>query len=205
MTKNQPFKIVAVGEDFAAVMLAQELSRRLAAGVKPGVEISSDAWKFEALENLQTGKQAAKGAARADMVIIAASGAEEPPAHVKGWIESWLPRKQKSPTALVALLDDEGETPFKSSALCSYLRRIACEWGMDFFSNSGEWFQQHFASKAGVPRRQRKSQRREADKGTAGTTFEATAHPMNEAAQDAARLHVTTGHQQFASATIYQV
>ena len=111
MTRNHALKIVVAGEDFAAILLAQELSRRLAAELKPESGISSDAWKFESLGNPQVGKEAAKGAAKADIVIIAADGNVEPPAHVKSWIESWLPRKRKGVTAWVALLDHAERAP----------------------------------------------------------------------------------------------
>ncbi len=146
MKKDHAFKIVAAGEDFAAVMLAQELSKRLAAKLKSEfeIEISSDAWKFEALDNPQTSKVAAEKAAKADMVIIAASGAGEPPALIKRWIESWLHRKRKRVTALVALCDYEHQTPHESPPLCVYLRRIAGKWGMDFLTNSAEEWKDNF-------------------------------------------------------------
>jgi hypothetical protein len=148
--QNHAFKIVAVGEDFAAVMRAQELSKRLAADLEPEFGLSSDAWKFEALDNSQTGSEAAREAAEADMIIIAASGAFELPVQVKSWIESWLPRKRKGVTTLVALRDDEDETPYESSPLCAYLQGIAREWGLEFFSNSADWWQ-HLESTAESP------------------------------------------------------
>jgi hypothetical protein len=144
MKRNHAFKIVVAGEDFGAVLHAQEVSRQLAAELKPGVEISNDAWKFETLGNPQAGKAAAKEAAKADMVIIAAGGAAEPPAHVKSWIKSWLPQKRKGVAALVALLGHEDKTLHKSSPLCTYLRRIAGKWGMEFLTNSVDGSQHNF-------------------------------------------------------------
>ncbi len=38
MTNDHAFKLVAVGENFAAIMLAQELSKRLATELKPESE-----------------------------------------------------------------------------------------------------------------------------------------------------------------------
>jgi len=145
MTKNHHvFKIVAAGEDFGAVLHAQALSRRLAAEMKPAFEVSSDAWKFEALGDPQSGEAAAKRAAQADMVIIAAGGALEPPAHVKSWIESWLPRKPNRVATLVALLGYEDKTPHRSSPLCAYLRRMTRKWGMEFLTNSADGRQHSF-------------------------------------------------------------
>ena len=151
MKRNHAFKIVVAGEDFGAVLRAQALSRRLAAELKPAFAISSDAWKFEALDNSRTGEVAAKGAAKADMVIIAAGGAVEPPAHVKSWIESWLPRKRKAVTALVALCDPEDKIPNESSPLCAYLRRIARKGDMDFLTNSAHGWQHDFEFLPGTP------------------------------------------------------
>jgi hypothetical protein len=155
MNPKHAFRIVVAGEDFGAVLYAQELSGRLAAELEPALEISSDAWKFEALSNPQAGKQAAHGACKADMVIIAADGAVEPPAHVKSWIESWMPRKRKRSSALVALIDHEDHTPYARSPLCAYLRRIARKGGMDFLTNSANCRQHDFEVTTQVPQRQR--------------------------------------------------
>ena len=144
MTKNHPFKIVVAGEDFGAVLRAQALTTQLAAGLKPEFEISNEVWKFESLDNLQMGKEAADGAAKADMVIIAGDGAAEPPTHIKSWIESWLPRKRKGLTALFALLDHEDNAPHESSPLYAYLRRTARKWGMKFLTNSADGWQRNF-------------------------------------------------------------
>ena len=140
--RNQAFKIVALGEDFVAVMHAQELTRRLAAELEPEFEISTDAWKFEMLDNMPLGREAARGVARADMIIIAASGAFEPPARVKRWLESRLPQKKTGATALIALPDHQNEALSKSSPLSAYMRRIARKWGMDFFSHPADWWKQ---------------------------------------------------------------
>lgn len=148
MVKKQAFKIVAAGEHFAAVMRAQELSKRLATELAPQFAISSNAWKFEALGNAKSAKAAAASAAKADMVIIAASGENEPPAVVKNWIKSWLPRKHKGTTALIALLDHEDDALHKSSPLCAYLRKAAKKTDMNFISNSAGWWQQYLESAA---------------------------------------------------------
>jgi len=148
--QNHAFKILTVGEDFAAVMRAQELSRQLAVDLEPDFALSSDAWKFETLDNLRLGTEAAKAAAEADMIIIAASGEYELPAQVKNWFERWLPLKRKGVTALVALRDDHDQTFYENSPLCAYLRWVARKWGLDFFSNSAEWWQ-HLESTAESP------------------------------------------------------
>jgi hypothetical protein len=153
-SKKPAFRIVAVGEDFAAVMRAQERSKQLAADLEPEFGLSSDAWKFDALDNSQLGRAAAREAAGADMIIIAANGDFEPPAQVKSWFECWVPQKRKGVTALTALIalrDHEDNTPYESSPLCAYLGRIARKWGMGFFSTSSDWWQ-HLEATAESPR-----------------------------------------------------
>jgi hypothetical protein len=148
MAKKHELKIVTVGEHFASVNRGQKLSERLVAELEPGIAISSEAWKFETLGVPSVGRKAAQKAAGADLIIIAASGAAEPPAHVQNWIKSWLPKKRAGASALVALPDYEDQRPRKKSPLCEYLRKIAGKWGLDFFSSSGNGWPPYFELEA---------------------------------------------------------
>jgi hypothetical protein len=159
MAKMNAVKIVAAGEDFAAVLHAQALSKRLADGLKPKVTVNSAAWKFAALDDVQVGRMAAKKAAKADMVIIAASAAAELPAHVKNWIEAFLSRKRKAATALVALLQPENRGRHEPSPFHTYLQQLAEKWRVDFFSNAVYWQGLPYKSTAEIPCQQHENRR----------------------------------------------
>src|SRR5437867_2974953 len=103
------FKIVIAYENFASGIYAKEVSQRLAVELEPEFAIQSDLWKFEMLGQPHLREYAVTGAAEADMVIIAARGADELPVHVKNWIEGCVHQKRVGPAALVALLDQEEE------------------------------------------------------------------------------------------------
>ena len=144
MTRKKAFQIAMAGEDTATLSRAQAMSRRLAAELEPELAMSSDAWRFQAFSNLQVLKEAARRAAKADVIIIAGNSAVEPPAHVKSWIESSLSQKRKGITAVVPFCHQQAETPPPASPLCAYLRRITARWGMDFLTKSAHGWQHNF-------------------------------------------------------------
>lgn len=113
--------------------------------MEPEFEISSEAWKFETLDKLPLGREAARGVAKGDIIIIAASRAGELPSHARNWIETWLPQKKNGPTALVVLLDQESESVCKPSPFCVYLRQVAEGENMDFFCNANHWTLRDFS------------------------------------------------------------
>jgi hypothetical protein len=135
--ESAAIRITIVYENFAAGIRAKEVSERLANQLKEECEINSGLWKFEVLAHPQLREQAASEAAQADMIIVSARAAEELPAHVRRWIESWLPQKRSHHSALVALLDEDEETVGESRSLGSYLRDVAELGSMDFFYHAG--------------------------------------------------------------------
>ena len=66
--------------------------------------------------------------------------------HVRNWIETWLPQKKNGPTALVVLLDEEGESLCKPPPCCVYLHQVAERGNMDFFCNASHWTLRDFPS-----------------------------------------------------------
>jgi hypothetical protein len=134
MERNPAFKIVIAYENLAAGLRAKEMTERLAAQLESELEVKSDLWKFEMLDHPQLRGHAATAAAAADMVVVSTGRSDELPAHVQTWIDDWLPLKKGGVTALVALVDPATESPGKPSRLCAYLRQVAEEGGMDFFS-----------------------------------------------------------------------
>ena len=134
METTPALKVVIAYETFAAAVRAKEMSGRLTAELNSSCEVGS----MESLIHLPLRQLAATGAAEADIVVIASQNPEALPIHVKDWIEDWLPRKKRGPTALVALFDEEREPPQEPSSLGIYLGLIAERGGMDFFSNADD-------------------------------------------------------------------
>jgi hypothetical protein len=130
-----PIKMVIVYETAGAAIHAKEMSEQLA------LELQSEcvSWPMDLLAQAAVGRRAATAAAEADMIIIAALGAGELPGYVRNWIESWLPLRKTGPTALVVLLDENGETLPDPPPCCSYLREVAERGKMDFFCSASQW------------------------------------------------------------------
>jgi hypothetical protein len=142
--RNPAFRILTAYEDIAAGIRAREMSKQLAAELKPELQISHNVWRFELLGHPQLREYASADAVEADLVIISAHGDEELPGHVKAWIGSWLNQRRKGPCALVALLDQEEIVPGILPPLCVWLRRMAEKGHMDFFCKTGNWAEQDF-------------------------------------------------------------
>ena len=143
-TLNSVLKIVIVHEDLITGIEATTLLSRMAAQLEAEFEIKSDTWqmdsgiwKFEMLRDPELWEQAVAEAAAADMIIISVGDAGLP-ACVRHWIEKALPMKEGGPAALVALLDRDNDTPAEPSRPEVYLRRLAGQYGLDYFCNSGD-------------------------------------------------------------------
>ncbi len=144
ITTNSVLKLIIVHKNLIAGIATVAVLRRLVApleaelGSQSGAwQIDSNVWKFEMLRDPELCVEAAAEAAEADMIIISVGGAGLP-ARVRDWLESVLPMKDGRPAALVALLDrgndTGGEPPFSED----YLRRLAGQYGLDFFCNTDD-------------------------------------------------------------------
>src|SRR5258708_4903893 len=111
MDEANEFNIVVAYDDFAGAVRARQLTTRLAIQVTPAMGINSDSWRFDFLGHPRLRERRAAQAAAADIVLIAADGRAELPAHVKAWLECWLRRRKAGDAALVALLDQEANPP----------------------------------------------------------------------------------------------
>jgi len=144
MNEVNEFNIVVAYDDFAGAVRARQLTTRLAVQVTPVMGINSDSWRFDFLGHPRLRERAAAQAAAADIVIIAADGCAELPAHVKAWLECWLRRRKAGDAALVALLDPEATSVGQPLPLIDYLRQMTERSGLDFFNNAGGWEQARF-------------------------------------------------------------
>lgn len=135
MQTSSAIKIFIAYETAAVAVRAKIMAEELAAESQS----ECDSWLMDLLTHPDLCRQAATVAAEANMIIIAAGGAGEFPSHARNWIETWLPQKKNGPTALVLLLDQEGESLGKPPPFCVYLRQVAERGNMDFFCNASHW------------------------------------------------------------------
>ena len=136
------FKAVIVHEDSStgihAVTLLNKLSSRLKneLGLGNAWQMDSQIWKFEWLQDAELQEPAMAGAVAADMIVISADLEDALPGCVRNWIENVLRRRQGRPLAIVALLAARRARwalSFFSPGI--YLRRLARQYGADFFCN----------------------------------------------------------------------
>jgi hypothetical protein len=138
-TPNSILKIVIVYENLFTGIKAGTVLMRLDAQLEAEFEIDggdwqmdSGAWRFEMLGDPELQRLAVAEAVEADMIIISV-GDSELPACVRSWIEQSLPLKDGRPVALVALLDRGNDTFSEPSPPETYLRRLAGQYGLDYF------------------------------------------------------------------------
>lgn len=91
-------------------------------------------WKFDVLAVSKLREIAAKDAAVADIIIIAAHEGNPLPPEVKAWIEKWLSFKTRA-SALVGLFGSESiDNPVRD-----YLAGVAKRAMIEFFCQPGIW------------------------------------------------------------------
>ena len=89
-------------------------------------------WKFDYLCDPKLSRMAAQAAAQADMIIFSAHADDELSAAVRSWIESWVPKKEKQPSALVALIGTIEDPQKGLTPAHFYLRNVAQRAKMDY-------------------------------------------------------------------------
>jgi hypothetical protein len=91
------------------------------------------AWKISDLNQQGIFAGSLQDAARADVVMVAISAADRLPSELQLWVDAWLPHRERSTCALVAMVGSP-ETPFPLGAqTLEYLRAVADLGGLSFF------------------------------------------------------------------------
>jgi hypothetical protein len=128
------FNVVIAYEDFASGQHAKYILDSIAhQQVELGCEVAHNLWKFDALRMPRLRKIAANDAVMADLIILALHEDYGVPAHIKTWIESWLPQKPGQAATIVVLLDAEDELSDCIPLTRACLRDVAQRGGMEFF------------------------------------------------------------------------
>jgi hypothetical protein len=129
------FSVIALHDDFAAGIRAQEAVEWLKHSLGSDLRITFALWSFQSLERLDVRAMSLRAAAVADVVIVSASETEPVPEQIKRWLDSLLQHQRDFRAVLVALHDDGQPACASPGPLCSYLENEATRWRTDFMCN----------------------------------------------------------------------
>jgi hypothetical protein len=97
-------------------------------------EVHPATWSFGRLAEAGWAEAATGDAARADILIIAASRPDPLPTAVRRWTEAAIRRKQGSAATVVALFGPEENPDRRGSSRLEAIRSMAHGAGLDFFA-----------------------------------------------------------------------
>lgn len=121
-------------DDLNAGKHAKALCDRLGQQLNPACKLNIRLWRLSVLQIPEMMQAAAREAARAALIIVAARGKGKLPSPVKTWMGMVIGAKKGAGGALVAQLHGIARTVKKLTPAYAYLKRIAHGAGMDFFS-----------------------------------------------------------------------
>ncbi len=130
-SSHRSFRIVIIYENVVSAARALRACEILRTEIPNDSALEINVWKMSALGASENRVPSASAAARADVVIISASGSEDQPAHMLVWVDEWLSQSAASGSALFTLLGNYA-TPGAIS-FASWLRHKASLVGIDFF------------------------------------------------------------------------
>jgi hypothetical protein len=127
--------LLAAFEDSTTGTRVKEFCQGLSRDLGSDCRITEHVWLFNTLRLRELQEIAAEEASASDLVIISTHQSGSVPDEVKGWIDLWLQHRNWHPAILLALLDPSYEGA--SSAVESYLQKVASRGGMEFLVGSG--------------------------------------------------------------------
>ena len=129
-----PFDLVVAYEDALTRQRALQLYDHLAQQLLNDYDFQCSWWKFDHLQNATLRSRAADAAVEANMVILSLRAQSEMSAVPRAWLEDWVPRRDNSKAALVALIAGAGKPGNEAAPMLAYLQNAARQGRMDFFT-----------------------------------------------------------------------
>jgi hypothetical protein len=127
---ERPLRICVVFDEHASALLAEVLITQVASDY----ERETQAFSFDELDGAKPGVAAARRAADADILVLAARGDRMLPAHIRMWLGLGIGmRDEGKEGALVALITKVAGTADLHSSILDYLETIAIIGGLAFF------------------------------------------------------------------------
>jgi hypothetical protein len=126
--------VVVVYEDHPTRDRAMSVCEHLARAFREQVEFDVSWWKFRYLVDPELAQAAARDAADADVIIVAAHADCEVTVGVRDWMETWAVHRAGRDGALVALVEGEVFPAPEVKPLEAYLRALALRARIDFLA-----------------------------------------------------------------------
>ena len=146
--KDDVCKIAVIYHDVVCRDLAIRLCDRLLQTFVNDLDFNVTWWGIKYLPDPKVAWQAARAAAKADLILIAVPGQEHLSGTLKAWVEHWLCYRDASEGALV-LVQAKSEARIQPSrAADDYLRAIANQAKLDYLTLIGP---ESDAVRTGVP------------------------------------------------------
>ena len=127
--------LLAAFEDSTTGTRVREFCKGLARDLGSDCRITEHVWLFNTLRLRELQEIAAEEASASDLIIISIHQSGTVPDEVKAWIDLWQQHGNRHQAILLALLDPSYEGA--SSAVESYLQKVASRGGMEFLVGSG--------------------------------------------------------------------
>lgn len=129
-----PFDLVVAYEDTFTRQRALQLYDHLAQQLLNDYDFQCSWWKFDHLQNATLRSRAADAAVEANMIILSVRAQPEISPLQRAWLEDWIPRRDNSKAALVALIAGTGKPGNETGPMMAFLQNAARQGRMDFFT-----------------------------------------------------------------------
>jgi hypothetical protein len=126
--------VVIAFDDVRAGKKAKELCDRLARRLNPNCELHISLWSLSVLHLPQILQAAARQAARAALVVIAANGQTDLTLAAKTWVTMFSTGRTSADGALAVLFHGASRACVELAPSCAFLKRAARTAGRAFFS-----------------------------------------------------------------------
>ena len=128
-SRSRNFKVVVAFDDTAASSPALKTCEYVVQQLGNDIQVRRKIVDFKEESTPQRRAAAARDAAKADMVIVAARDGEKLPDSMEQWIDQWAAQRSTDEGALVALLNGS------ANRIRDRLANVARQAHMDFFSS----------------------------------------------------------------------
>jgi|ERR1051325_949428 hypothetical protein len=128
------WKILIAYDTVAAGQRAMQLFSWLGRIHGEELDFRPQLWSFDLLADPNWRELAGADLMQADMILVAALGQSDLPAHMRTWLSACLTRRQGADAAIVALFGTEDDTDDPGSPRLKFLEGEAKAAGLQFFA-----------------------------------------------------------------------
>jgi hypothetical protein len=127
--------VAVVYEDASARERAMDFCDQLVGRFWARFEFEVSWWPFSLIEQPGPATEAASKAARADLVVVAATPEGDFPLHLNAWLDTWLRQRGEREGVLVGLMEAAESPHFRQGPKHRCLRNMAHRGAMDYLTH----------------------------------------------------------------------